>query len=77
MGSGTDANVFITLNGDKQRIVRRPLEKPDSGRNPFERNSKDDFKFEDTDVGQVSPVTLNSSIYLLLFFLVENHRSPT
>ncbi|CAF1123841.1 unnamed protein product [Adineta ricciae] len=58
MGSGTDANVFITLNGDKQRIVRRPLEKPDSGRNPFERNSKDDFKFEDTDVGQLKTIVL-------------------
>ena len=54
MGSGTDANVFITLNGDKNKIDRHRLGTPESNRNPFEKGSKDDFKFEDTDVGKVS-----------------------
>ncbi|UJR35342.1 hypothetical protein I4U23_028101 [Adineta vaga] len=58
LGSGTDANVFITLNGDKQRIVRQQLQKSESGRNPFEKGSKDDFKFEDVDVGQLKSIVL-------------------
>ncbi|CAF4256785.1 unnamed protein product, partial [Adineta steineri] len=58
LGAGTDANVFITLNGDKQKIARHPLEKPESKRNPYERNSKDDFKFNEADVGQLKTVIL-------------------
>ncbi|CAF1384950.1 unnamed protein product [Adineta steineri] len=58
MGSGTDAHVFITLNGDKQKITRHQLDVPESGRNAFEKNSKDDFKFTDVDVGQLKTITL-------------------
>ncbi|CAF3558596.1 unnamed protein product, partial [Adineta steineri] len=58
LGAGTDANVFITLNGDKQKIARHQLEKPESKRNPYERNSKDDFKFNEVDVGQLKTVIL-------------------
>ncbi|UJR35341.1 hypothetical protein I4U23_028101 [Adineta vaga] len=57
-GSGTDANVFITLNGNKQRIARQQLQKSESGRNPFEKGSKDDFKFEDVDVGQLKTIVI-------------------
>jgi len=51
--AGTDANVYITLNGDKDKIVRQPLKTPQSRRNPFEKNSKDDFIIEDVDIGSV------------------------
>ena len=51
--SGTDSNVFITLNGDKNKITKRPLEKSETNKNPFERGNKDVFKFSDTDVGKV------------------------
>jgi len=51
--AGTDANVFISLYGDKNKIVRHTLKKPESGRDPFERDQKDDFIFEDNDIGRV------------------------
>ena len=51
--SGTDAKVFITLNGDKNKISRRQLDKPEGGKEPFEKGNKDVFKFDDTDIGKV------------------------
>jgi hypothetical protein len=53
MSSGTDANVYISLFGEKTKIVRRPLKKPKSGWNPFEKDQKDDFVFDDDDIGKV------------------------
>jgi hypothetical protein len=52
--SGTDANVFITLNGEKNKITRHPLEKSEGNKNPFEKGKKDQFKFNGIDIGQVS-----------------------
>ncbi len=54
MGAGTDANVFLSLYGDKNKIVRYQLKKPQSERDLFERDHKDDFVFEDNDIGRVS-----------------------
>ena len=51
--AGTDAKVFITLNGEKTKIAKYPLQKPEGGKNPFEKGNKDVFKFNDTDVGKV------------------------
>ena len=51
--AGTDAKVFITLNGDKNKITKRVLQKPDDGKNPFEKGNKDVFTFDDNDIGQV------------------------
>lgn len=53
MNAGTDANVFISIFGDKNKIVKHPLKKPDSGKNPFEKGHKDDFTFEHDNVGKV------------------------
>lgn len=53
MNAGTDANVFISLNGDKKKISKQPLKKPDSGKDPFERNQKDVFTFEHDNIGKV------------------------
>ena len=53
MSAGTDANVFITLHGDKKKLIRKPLKKPVAGWNPFEAGQKDDFEFSDVDIGQV------------------------
>eukprot|EP00727_Mastigamoeba_balamuthi_P014270 m51a1_g9466 putative sh2 domain-containing protein (1365) ;mRNA; f:547094-557090 len=44
-GSGTDANVFVTLVGDAAESGRRRL-RPPRGRNPFERGQRDDFEIE-------------------------------
>ena len=51
--AGTDAKVFITLNGEKSKIAKHPLQKSESGKDPFEKGNKDVFKFDDTDVGKV------------------------
>jgi hypothetical protein len=53
ISSGTDANVFISLFGEKSKIVRRALKKPNGGWNPFEKDQKDEFLFEDDDIGKV------------------------
>lgn len=50
---GTDAKVFITLNGDKNKISRRQLDKPEGGKDPFEKGNKDVFKFDDMEIGKV------------------------
>ena len=52
-GAGTDAKVFITLNGDKKQIPKYQLQKPEGGKNPFEKDSKDVFKFNEAEVGKV------------------------
>ena len=53
MGAGTDSRVYITLNGDKDKIVRRQLDKAEEGWDSFERNAKDVFTIDGIDVGQV------------------------
>ena len=52
-GAGTDSKVFITFNGDKKQIPKYQLQKPEGGKNPFEKDSKDVFKFNEADVGKV------------------------
>ena len=51
--AGTDSKVFISFNGDKNKIAKHALVKPESGKNPFEKKSKDVFKFNEIDVGKV------------------------
>ena len=53
-GAGTDSKVFITFNGDKKQIAKHPMQKPEGGKNPFEKDAKDVFKFNEADVGKVS-----------------------
>ena len=56
-GAGTDAKVFITFNGDKKQIPKYQLQKPEGGKNPFEKDAKDAFKFNEVDVGKVSELS--------------------
>ena len=63
--AGTDANVLISLFGDKNKIVKHPLKKPDSGKNPFEKGHKDEFSFDDEDIGKVC----------LIYWVISSHRS--
>ena len=69
-GAGTDANVSITLNGDKNKITKYLLKKPEGGKNPFEKGQKDVFKFDEIDIGRVrchhSNVCRVNSIYSIL-----------
>lgn len=53
LGSGTDATVYISLFGEKSKIQRYALKKPKSGKNPFEKGQKDEFVFDEDDVGKV------------------------
>jgi hypothetical protein len=73
MSAGTDANVYITLNGDKDKIVRQLLKTPQSRRNPFEKNSKDDFIIDDTDVGSVCFFYFSVFIQNFILILVKNN----
>lgn len=60
--SGTDANVFISLYGDKDKIVRKQLKLGAVGWDPFEQGQKDEFTFDGDDVGKVR---------VLLFFYIS------
>jgi hypothetical protein len=71
--AGTDANVYITLNGDKDKIVRQHLKTPLSRQNPFEKNSKDDFKIEDVDIGSVCFFYFLVFIQNFIRILVKNN----
>jgi lipoxygenase homology domain-containing protein 1 len=52
-GAGTDAKVFLTMNGDKNKVMKYQLQKPEGGKNAFEKGNKDVFKFNEADVGRV------------------------
>ena len=54
-GAGTDANVAISMFGDKNKIVKHAMKTPEGGWNPFEGGATDSFKFNEIDVGQVRP----------------------
>ena len=42
------------MNGDKNKVVKYQLQKPEGGKNPFEKGNKDVFKFNEADVGKVN-----------------------
>lgn len=52
-GSGTDANVYISLFGDKDKIARKQLKLGTVGWDPFEQGHKDEFLFDGDDIGKV------------------------
>ncbi|CAF0762513.1 unnamed protein product [Rotaria sp. Silwood1] len=56
--AGTDANVFISLYGDKNKIVRYQLKNSVNNKNVFEKDQKDDFVFENIDIGQLKTITI-------------------
>ncbi|CAF5198127.1 unnamed protein product, partial [Rotaria magnacalcarata] len=56
--AGTDANVFLSLYGDKNKIVRFQLQKSKNNSNPFERGHKDEFEFENINIGQLKTITI-------------------
>ncbi|KAG2499991.1 hypothetical protein HYH03_002273 [Edaphochlamys debaryana] len=54
-GAGTDANVFIELHGDKAFVGKTVL---DTNANNFERNRKDEFVIQGTDVGELQHIII-------------------
>ena len=60
MGAGTDSKVFISFNGERNKIAKHAFIKPESGKNPFEKKSKDVFKFNEIDVGKVRSVSFHT-----------------
>jgi lipoxygenase homology domain-containing protein 1 len=52
-GSGTDANVFLSVFGNKGELKDIKLEKPLNNKNPFEAGSLDKFSLNLKDVGKV------------------------
>ena len=67
MGAGTDANVYITLNGTTSKINRYLLKKSETARDPFELKSKDIFKFNEIDIGKVSYYQ-SQDVFMIIFF---------
>uniref|UniRef100_A0A8C9S0Y2 Lipoxygenase homology PLAT domains 1 n=1 Tax=Scleropages formosus TaxID=113540 RepID=A0A8C9S0Y2_SCLFO len=57
-GSGTDANVFLTIFGDLGDTGERKLSKSENNSNKFERGSVDKFTIEAVDLGQVYKVKI-------------------
>lgn len=54
-GAGTDANVYITIVGEKGRIDKKSLE---SSKANFERGRLDVFGVSTTDMGEIKYITI-------------------
>jgi hypothetical protein len=52
-GSGTDANVFCTIYGDKGDTGERELAHSETHKNKFERKQVDRFKIDCADLGNI------------------------
>ena len=74
-GAGTDAKVFVTFNGDKKQIAKHQLKKPEGGKNPFEKDSKDVFKFNEVDIGKVRLINPCYYVYRKPFYVFSSKRS--
>ena len=59
LGSGTDANVFLIIYGDKGQTNKIPLNKSLSNKNPFEKGTKDLFKVIISSVGEISKINIS------------------
>ncbi|CAF1369602.1 unnamed protein product [Adineta steineri] len=58
-GAGTDANVFLSIFGDKSKVERRQLkESIDRSKNLFESGATNRFKIYATDVGKIKTVRI-------------------
>lgn len=58
-GAGTDANIFITINGTKGSISNRALDT--AGHNDFERNQSDVYNLNGfPDIGEITSITVRS-----------------
>lgn len=53
MNGGTDAQVTISVFGDKNKFVQHVLDKSDTHRDTFETAQTDVFRFSEVDVGKV------------------------
>ncbi|GFN87702.1 hypothetical protein PoB_001420800 [Plakobranchus ocellatus] len=57
-GGGTDANVFISIFGDKGDSGERALRNSETNRDKFERNKMDRFKLEAVDLGSLYKIKI-------------------
>ena len=76
--AGTDSKVFITLNGEKKQIPKYQLHKVEGGKNPFEKDSKNVFKFNEVDVGKVRSIiaqTVHPCMCSILLAEIDHHRA--
>ena len=63
--------------GDKNKIVKHAIKKPEGDWNPFESGATDSFKFNEIDVGQVRPPFLLKQTFHHSMIAVEDdhHRA--
>ncbi|ESO97796.1 hypothetical protein LOTGIDRAFT_208950 [Lottia gigantea] len=64
-GCGTDANVFITVFGDRGDTGERKLHQSETHRDKFERKQTDVFKLEAVDLGKVYKIKIRHDNSLL------------
>lgn len=57
-GAGTDANVFLTMYGEKGDSGERKLVKSETYSNKFERNQMDKFSIEAVDLGKLFKIKI-------------------
>ena len=57
-GGGTDANVFLTMYGDKGDSGERKLHKSETNTDKFERGKTDRFSLEAVDLGKLYKVKI-------------------
>jgi hypothetical protein len=58
MSGGTDANVFLSIFGDRREEVKVPLKNPKSKRNPFEKANYDKFELDLKNVGKIKKISI-------------------
>ncbi|KAL4225451.1 Lipoxygenase y domain-containing protein 1 [Mactra antiquata] len=83
-GSGTNANVFLTIIGDKGDTGERKLAKSETNFDKFENNQTDVFKVEAADLGKVYKIRIrhdNSGFspawYLEYIEVIDNADNDT
>ncbi|XP_071103570.1 fatty acid synthase-like [Haliotis cracherodii] len=57
-GAGTDANIFIDLQGDLQKSGKIDLKKSETQKNKFERGKTDEFLLKTKDVGHLQRIVI-------------------
>ena len=67
--AGTDANVFVTLIGDRMMTSKLPLK--NKSKNNFERGKEDVFVLEAEDVGNLMTVRLIRLFVLFIYQIVR------
>ncbi len=59
LGSGTDANVYLIIYGEKTQTERMHLTRQTDGDKLFEKGQTDVFKIKATNVGEIKKINVS------------------